>query len=184
MYAARRIYVKQWDHQSIQERYSVQLTRGGKPVQGIKSEDISYIDEEVMYWRKANHIHQWFVDNVQDGEDDCGSYDVSPEHMRQLLDLCNQVLEASELVSGSVYTGTVYNKDNPNGIAQRETGKVIKDSTVAQELLPRQAGFFFGGEEYDEWYLEDVTQTRDWLVRMIADHEAGVPGHIIYHSSW
>ena len=29
------------------------------------------IKEEVAYWRKANAIHQWFVDNVQDGEDDC-----------------------------------------------------------------------------------------------------------------
>ena len=22
------------------------------------------------YWRKANHIHKWFVDHVQDGDDD------------------------------------------------------------------------------------------------------------------
>ena len=26
----------------------------------------------VCDWRKANHIHQWFVQNVQDGNDDCG----------------------------------------------------------------------------------------------------------------
>lgn len=27
--------------------------------------------KEIGYWRKANHIHKWFVDCVQDGEDDC-----------------------------------------------------------------------------------------------------------------
>ena len=31
----------------------------------------SRIIEQVGYWRKANQIHNWFVENVQDGEDDC-----------------------------------------------------------------------------------------------------------------
>ena len=26
---------------------------------------------EAAYWRKANQIHNWFVENIQDGEDDC-----------------------------------------------------------------------------------------------------------------
>ena len=29
--------------------------------------------EEVGYWRKANAIHGWFVRNVQNGKDDCGT---------------------------------------------------------------------------------------------------------------
>ena len=33
--------------------------------------------EDVGYWRKANQIHNWFVQNVQGGEDDCGIYEVS-----------------------------------------------------------------------------------------------------------
>lgn len=44
------------------------------------------------YWRKANHIHKWFVDNVQDGEDNCQDSFVTPEHMTELRDLCKQVL--------------------------------------------------------------------------------------------
>ena len=27
--------------------------------------------KEVMYWRKANYIHNWFVENIQNGSDDC-----------------------------------------------------------------------------------------------------------------
>ena len=67
MYAARRVYVKQWDHQSPDERYAVQIACGGRPVPGIQAGRISVIEEEVMEWRKANHIHGWFVANIQSG---------------------------------------------------------------------------------------------------------------------
>ena len=49
------------------------------------------IDVKVGYWRKANQIHQWFVDNVQGGEDNCAKYYVSREQLRELLDTCKQV---------------------------------------------------------------------------------------------
>ena len=45
-------------------------------------------------------------------------------------------------------------------------------------------GFFFGSQEYDEHYLKDVEETRDWIVRMLEDHENGVRGDIFYSSSW
>ncbi len=35
---------------------------------------VKEITAEVMYWRKSNAIHKWFVDNVQGGVDDCGNY--------------------------------------------------------------------------------------------------------------
>ncbi len=184
MYAARRLYVKQWDHQPAQERYTVQVARGGTPVPGIQPERISNIEEEVMYWRKANHIHAWFVDNVQYGQDDCGTYDVGWEHLQELLSRCKKIIEASELVDGMIHTGTVYNQEHPNGLVEREPGKVLKDATVARELLPTRGGFFFGSTEYDEDYLNDVVRTHDWAISMLADHDAGVPGHIYYQSSW
>jgi len=184
MYAARRLHVKQWNHQPAQERYSVQIARGGKPVPGIQLRRISEIEEEVMYWRKANHIHAWFVDNVQGGQDNCGTYRVSWGQLRALLSLCKKVFESSELVNGMIYAGAVYDQEHPKGLVQREPGKVIKDDAVARELLSTRAGFFFGCEEYDESYLDDVVDTRDWIVNMLADHDAGVPGDIYYQSSW
>ena len=39
---------------------------------------------EVCYWRKANQIHNWFVENVQDGDDDCRDYYVSEEDLEEL----------------------------------------------------------------------------------------------------
>jgi hypothetical protein len=132
MYAARRTYVKQWDHQQPEERYSVQVTRGGDPVTEIQPDRVGYVEEEVMYWRKANHIHNWFVDNVQDGIDNCATYYVSPDQLKVLLDTCERVIEASELVEGAVYAGTVYDQANPKGKVLTEPGKVIEDVTVAK----------------------------------------------------
>ena len=60
----------------------------------IKTERVSEITERVGYWRKANHIHKWFVDNVQGGNDDCGDYLVS-------LKLCLWLLICVWLVSAS-----------------------------------------------------------------------------------
>ena len=42
------------------------------------------VQVEVMYWRKANEIHKWFVDNVQDGKDDCGNYYVEVKQLKEL----------------------------------------------------------------------------------------------------
>lgn len=52
-----------------------------------------YLQIGVGKWRKANHVHKFFVDNVQRGEDNCGTYDVSRGDLEQLLKLCEQVLK-------------------------------------------------------------------------------------------
>jgi len=44
----------------------------------------------VVYWRKANQIHQWFVDNVQGGRDECQEVHVSREQLTELLALCQK----------------------------------------------------------------------------------------------
>lgn len=184
MYAAKRTYVKQWDYQQPKEQYSVLVTRGGKPVTDIRPERVSWVEEEVMYWRKANHIHNWFVENVQDGTDNCETYDVLPDQLKELLDVCERVIEASELVEGEVYAGTVYDQENPKGKTLVEPGKVIKDPTVAKELLPTRSGFFFGSEEYDQYYLQDVVETREWILWMLAELGDWTSAHIVYRSSW
>ena len=61
--------------------------------------------------------------------------------------------------------------------------KVLNDHTLAESLLPTQAGFFFGSTEYDEWYFTNVEKTRDTLERALleTDWEKQV---VLYHASW
>ncbi len=158
MYAYRRHYTKKWSHEKADEQYSVTVNRGGKPVEGIDQDRISLVEEEVMYWRKANHIHGWLVDNVQNGFDECRPCEVSTEKLIELRDICTRVLDASKVVNGE-----------------------IVDARVAHKLLPRREGFFFGSMSYDEEYLDDVKVTRDWIHRMLFEN---LSADIIYHSSW
>jgi hypothetical protein len=55
------------------------------------------IKVKVAYWRKANQIHQWFVNYVQNGKDDCGTYHVTREQLMQLQTLCKSVLKDKNL---------------------------------------------------------------------------------------
>lgn len=55
-----------------------------------------HVEVTCAYWRKANQIHKWFVDNVQNGEDNCGEYYVSHEKLKELRETCRQALFAKD----------------------------------------------------------------------------------------
>ena len=70
---------------------------------------------KVAYWRKQNAIHNWFVQNCQNGEDECQTVFVGREQLEELRDLCLKVLAdpmlASELLptaSGFFFGTTDY----------------------------------------------------------------------------
>ena len=141
------------------------------------------IMEQVGYWRKANEIHNWFVENVQDGEDDCRYHrEVTREVLEELLDICNKVLASCKLVNGKIENG--YNFDeNGNRIPILTDGKYVEDPSVAEELLPTTSGFFFGGTSYDEYYVEDIENTIEIITKVLetTDFEREM---VYYVSSW
>ena len=93
MYLYKKSYLMSGDWNKEEVRESVVVTKGGEPHPKIKSDRVKYVIEEVGYWRKANAIHKWFVDNVQGGKDECQESIVMPSQLENLLNLCKQVLE-------------------------------------------------------------------------------------------
>lgn len=84
--------------------------------------DVQSVIAKVGYWRKANAIHKWFVENTQDGVDECQRTNVSTEQLQSLLDVVNQVIadpsKANELLPpelgfffGSVDIDDCYTED-------------------------------------------------------------------------
>lgn len=61
-----------------------------------------YVKSQMAYWRKANAIHQWFVDNVQGGEDECKPHYVSRAQLKMLRDTCQKVLDDPSLAEESL----------------------------------------------------------------------------------
>lgn len=140
------------------------------------------IDEEVGYWRKANHIHNWFVENIQDGKDDCSYHrEVTEDDLHELLDVCQRVLDSCEMVDAKLNVGTQYS--NGKAIPIFEDGQLVVDSTVAAELLPSVSGFFFGGTEYDSYYVEDIKKTINIINKVLETTDFDTQ-MVYYRSSW
>ena len=113
----------------------------------------------VCEWRKANAIHKWFVDHVQDGKDDCGRYYVSVDNLHELRSSCR------------------------NAMLSFDEGE-IGDAAI---WMPTQSGFFFGSTDYDEYYREDLQRTFDAcnnLIRTIESPHRKQWLSIEYESSW
>lgn len=62
----------------------------------LKDRRVKEVVVEAMYWRKANSIHAWFVENVQDNEDDCGNYYVSRDQLEELRQLVLEALDKKD----------------------------------------------------------------------------------------
>lgn len=139
------------------------------------------IFQPVHQWRKANHIHNWFVENVQGGTDDCGIYVVTEEDLLLLNELCKEVLDSSRLVEGKIINGYTINENGEVPIY--EDGEYIEDSAIAQELLPTVSGFFFGSQEYDQWYYRDVEDTYNITKELLEETDFSKEV-VLYSSSW
>jgi hypothetical protein len=50
------------------------------------------ITEKVGEWRKANHIHYWFVKNCQGGVDECQMSIVNKSQLEKLLAICAEII--------------------------------------------------------------------------------------------
>ncbi len=183
MYLEKHTYVGN-NYRKTEEQVQVKLPEKEEdatfPLKGkkIKQERITTIVERVGYWRKANAIHRWFVDNVQNGEDDCKDHYVEAEGLKKLLEKCNQVLDSCKLVDALIKNGSKIENGEKVPILQK--GLALSNPEIAHEVLPTQDGFFFGGTDYDQYYYEDIQLTKKIIEEVLAEGS----GDYYYRSSW
>jgi len=152
MYLTKKIYVKNWEHTPNERRSELSLKKGSKTIDTKKA---THVEVEVAYWRKANMIHQWFVENVQEDVDNCAQYYVDYKQLVELYKICIGIKELFE-----------------------QYGASEKFEKLAKEVLPTTEGFFFGNYEYAEEYMTDIESTIDQLKDISKDEE------YYYQSSW
>ena len=89
MYLEKNIYVgANYEHRNV--KGVIELTQDINPIP-INLSRVNYIIERVGYWRKANAIHKWFVDNCGGGEDECQRMYITDDNLNELLALCKEV---------------------------------------------------------------------------------------------
>ena len=136
------------------------LYKKDESVRRLMDDGTPYADDklvEVAYWRKANAIRGWFVNSgIIQEDDDCVHRPVSREQIGQLIDDCKVVLDK--------FVET-YQKVEKDGEATVENTKDFY--TVVESTMPRTSGFFFGDNEIDSWYLEELKDTVDQLTTVL-----------------
>lgn len=104
-----------------------------------KDYGVEEIKFRLAYWRKANPIHKWFVDNCQNGIDECQETWVKRDKLVELLDVCKTVLadlsKAHKLLPtqsgfffGSSDYDEWYQRDLEYTVARLE--KILEDSAL------------------------------------------------------
>ncbi len=142
MYLTKKYYVKNWNHMKEEEKHHITIKKGDK-ISEIPTDKISEIIVDVLYWRKENAIHNWFVVNVQKGEDDCKEYYVSEEKLQELLNIVKEVLQnhgkAEGLLptlSGFFFGGIEYDQYYWEGLEDTRKG-------LEKELVDKSDGEFY-----------------------------------------
>ena len=136
MYLHAKRNVFDWDHSKGSTEKFADVLKDVLKVVGLTMDDVKLggylsakIQVSVGYWRKANAIHKWFVENVQSGKDECKPHYVDRSKLKELKQVCEAVL---------------LSKGNEERI---------------KSLLCPTSGFFFGSTEIDNYYFDDIEHT-------------------------
>ena len=152
MYLEARRFVSGYKHTVEQEREIFDDIVKAINMDGVHDERFATVSVNVAYWRKANHIHNWFVQNVQNGEDDCKSYHVSREQLLELEQLCRDVCEAgtAEVASAKlpIATGFFFGSAEYDEYYFEQTDWTAKRLAEVLTLLPE------GGMRGTDFYYQ------------------------------
>jgi hypothetical protein len=183
MYLTAKKYVGDWKHDKPEERKRYRSITKAMGLDGVRCDGSPHLEVEVCvaYWRKANQIHKWFVDNCQGGTDECQKTYVEREKLLSLLNACKKVIKSAKMEKGEVKNGTTF-KDGVE-VPMLEDGKVVKNTKVAEQYLPTNGGFFFGSTDYDQYYIQDLEYTVEQLEAMLSN-KALESFDFYYHASW
>lgn len=188
MYLKGNLYLGRFDH--MKESRSDEFDRATKVLEVVGAlpfiEDNASslgVDFTLGYWRKANAVHRFFVERVQEGVDDCGTYDVDDMTLVELRALAAHILDVAVIEPGKVRNGY---KLGPGGerIDIIEDGLTVTNADEIRKLLPPQSGFFFGSTDIDQWYIEHMKLTVEICDRALAFLEVHPKAWITYTSSW
>lgn len=178
MYLYKKHYVQNWEHQTPEERHNISIKKGDNVREDIKPERIAYITEQVGYWRKFNALHNWFIDECNEGEDKYREIYVSSDKLFELLNTLKDVIKIikkSKKKKVSVQTGW-----NSDGNTYSEID-VYDCEEELEQIFPTRSGFFFGSTEYGDWYKSNVEKTIELLKNELVDVDKY---DYYYQASW
>lgn len=126
--------------------------------------EIRHNGEEAIYMRKVNCVRKWCAENLENFEDN-GLTNFPKEKFKELIGTMHKTIIEAGLSNIYGYYQCIqdgwfedenwdlYTEVRAFLSAQENQEKVIE---VGERLFPTLSGFFFGGTEYNEWYVADL----------------------------
>ena len=176
MYLSKKTYVKYWEHNGS-NNYRITVTKNGQQT-NIDPKRITYITEELMYWRKANQIHGWFTSHCDELVGDV-QYRVTLDNLKALLEDCYHVLHKLQKAPKKtiqVHTGWANGESTYSDVE-------VYECKEAMDVLPPTQGFFFGSDEINEWYIESLVETVSFIEKELASNPDDYEEYE-YYASW
>lgn len=90
MYLYKEIYISEFQGKTSLIEPIKDLV-GAKDESGNFEHVIVYVP--AIYWRGIDSIHKWFVDTVQEGCDNCATYHVETDQLKELLEIVREKLK-------------------------------------------------------------------------------------------
>lgn len=156
---------------------------------------------EIGYWRKANAIHKYFVDTLQDGDDDQRESPVDLETFEDLFEKVSAIREEYIKINSCVdsleklteeeleaYSAEeLENSWNRNEYSWNSILPEYKEKFVelCEKTLPTTSGFFFGNTKYDFYYIYYIIYTYDLIKGILDDWETNLEeDNDYYYTCW
>lgn len=177
----KKVYIRNWSYKDPELQFKVEVKRGENI---LDMPDIQQLEINVVDWRKENHIHAWFVEHVQSGNDDCREYYVSQESLTEFVDTCKKILKEVTYTKRSVPV-TKMEEGSISTVQEDVEFLSPQSQKVAEELMPTRSGFFFGDTQYSKYYVESLEEAIEKIeFALKRDEDENLDTSYYYGSSW
>lgn len=126
---------------------------------------------------ESNAIHRWMVKHVMGGADDGQACEVSPQALRMLRCVCDEVIKASVLVRATIIDKHEF--VDGHKVPHYKDVVIIRDAAKAKQLLP--ISDHEHSMRYDVRYLEGIKEMRHRVNRIL--HNLELNKHPVFYEN-
>lgn len=127
---------------------------------------------EMLYLRKANQIHRYFVDCFADGVDECQRINISIDDIKKLNALCKQVIKKSKLIPAILDGGWgSWSADKDKVVKTYKLNGLEFEAGESKPVKELKTGDIFKDEEWGDNFCR-VDSVEDTGERAIVRHTA------------
>jgi hypothetical protein len=111
LYARKSISSIEWEpdthNRKLNADYTILASLVGATDWMYDPDDLAFasVSIQVGYWRKVNAVHNWFIRELADGEDNCQPIYVPRSSLVDLKIICERILKDNELADELLPTG-------------------------------------------------------------------------------